>query len=197
MLKFGKSVRRAQRRGFSIVEIIVALLIMAAIAAVMVPAMKSRIDASEAAAIIDNLKQIRHASLAYRDNVGRYPKFLTQLQARPSAGAVGNTDICNVTLPQPAIDNWKGPYLAQRFTGTGLQVGGAIISNTLDRNTVPPTASQPEGFLKVSVNDVEQTIAQEVDRAFDPLNAGIVDLVGGSITWANGLLTFWIAIRSC
>lgn len=196
MLKRNRQARGGSGvRGFTILEIIVALLIMAALAAVMVPSLKARMDAAEAAAIIDNLKQIRVASIAYRENVGRYPKYLTQLQARPSA-AVGDVDICDGFMPQSAIDRWNGPYLAQRFTSSGLQVGGATVLNDLKRNQAP-TGVQPEGFLIVEVQTVDVVIAREVDRAFDPLNAGIVDLTGGSVSWESGLLRFWVAIRSC
>lgn len=184
------------RHGFTVVEIIVALLIMAVLAAVMVPALKTRMNTADAAGIIDDLKQIREAAVAYRENVSRYPRKLAQLSARPSA-SVGTTDLCSTTLPQSAIDSWRGPYLAQRVTSSGLQIGGSTILDDMDRSPASPTVAQPEGFLRVAVQDVDQIVANEVDRAFDPLTAsGTPDLTTGAVTW-DGTLRFWIAIRGC
>ncbi len=186
------------RHAFTLVEIIVALLLMATLAAVLIPALTSRMNGGEAAAIIDDLKQIRIATVAYRDNVGRYPRKLAQLSQRPSV-AVGDTDLCNVgTLPQASIDSWRGPYLAQRVTSAGLQVGSSTIRNDMDRDPTAPTAANPEGFLRVAVDSVSETVATEVDRAFDPLTvSGTADLGLGAVTWSASVLRFWIAIRGC
>lgn len=182
-------------RGFTVMEVLVALGIVAILAAMMIPAVKARLDAAEAAAITDNLRAVRTAVLAYRDNVNRYPRYLTQLQGKPSI-TIGDVDLCDNFLPTRLIDSWRGPYLAQRVTTLGMQVGNSIVANQLSRNQAF-NELQPEGYLIVEVQDVVVGIAREVDRAFDPLNFGIVDLTSGAISWESGLLRFYIAVRGC
>lgn len=182
-------------RAFTLPEVLVTLAIMAALAAVLIPAVMSRLGNAEAAAVIDTLKQLRVASFAYRDNVGRYPERLAQLQARPSS-TVGTLDVCDGTLPQVAIDSWKGPYIGQRFTETGVQVGGSTVRNEIKRDPAT-TASLPEGFMIFEVDGVDEAIARQIDNAFDPLTSGAADFTRGSVTWASNLLRFWVAVRGC
>jgi type II secretory pathway pseudopilin PulG len=172
------------------------LAILAALLGVLLPAVLGRIDSGEAAALSDNFTQIRRGAVAYRNDVGRYPRTLEQLSAKPGTGSVPVTDICQQTVPVSGRDAWRGPYIAQQATTGGIGTGASHINNTLERNPTN-TAAQQEGYLRVIAVDVVQKIAEQVDRTFD---GGALDLTGGGITWSaagDDTLRFHMAIRGC
>lgn len=190
---------RSSRQGFTLAELLIALAIMAILASIVVPGVVNRLRKAEAAAVIDTIKNIRQSILAYRDNVGRYPFELQQLQAKPGTGAISSLDICSGALPVSGINAWRGPYLAQRITSSGLRIGNATLLDDLTRQ--PANANtQPDGFLRLTVTEIEQEIADEVEISFD---GGSGDLTTGAVTWTAvpgsgyGTLLFHIAIRNC
>jgi prepilin-type N-terminal cleavage/methylation domain-containing protein len=190
---------RHRRRGMTILEVLVVLSILGLLAAVMLPVLKGRIDSGEAAALADNFTQIRRAVVAYRNDVGRYPRTIEQLGAKPGTGSVPTTDICAQTVPVSGRNAWRGPYVAQLTTTGGVSTGASRINDTMERNPAN-TSTQQEGHLRVIAVEVTQEIAIKVDRTFD---GGTLDLTGGGITWvavpstAHGTLTFNVAIRGC
>jgi type II secretory pathway pseudopilin PulG len=184
------------RRGLTMAEILIMLAVLAVLAAVLVPAVQGRIDSGEAAALADNFTQLRRAVVAYRNDVGRYPRTLEQLSAKPGTGSVPITDACSQNVPVAGRNAWRGPYLAQLVTTSGIATGASRINNTTERNPAN-TAVQQEGYLRIVAVDVVQKIAEEVDRTFD---GGTQDLATGAITWSaagDDTLRFHVAIRGC
>lgn len=184
------------RRGITLVEVIIMLAILAALTALLLPAVQGRIDSGEAAALSDNFTQIRRAAVAYRNDVGRYPHTIEQLSAKPGTGSVPVTDICQQTVPVSGRNAWRGPYIAQQATTGGISTGASRVNNTMERNPTN-TAVQQEGYLRVVAVEVTQKIAEDVDRTFD---GGTLDLAGGGITWSaagDDTLRFHMAIRGC
>jgi general secretion pathway protein G len=189
-------IRVRARSGITLVEVIIMLAILAALTALLLPAVQGRIDSGEAAALADNFTQIRRAAVAYRNDVGRYPATLEQLSAKPGTGSVPTSDICNQTVPVAGRNAWRGPYIAQQATPGGISTGASRINNTMERNPTN-TAAQQEGYLRVVAIEVTQNIAEQVDRTFD---GGTLDLTTGGITWSSAgddTLRFHMAIRGC
>jgi type II secretory pathway pseudopilin PulG len=180
----------------TLAEVMIMLAILAVLAAVLIPAVQGRLGSGEAAALADNFTQIRRAVIAYRNDVGRYPRTLEQLSAKPGTGGVPITDACSQNVPLSGQNAWRGPYLAQRLTTSGISVGASRINDLTERNPAT-TAVQQEGYLRVVAVEVEQKIAEEVDRTFD---GGALDLTTGGVTWSaagSDTLRFHIAIRGC
>lgn len=192
--------------GFSLVETLVAIAILALLAAVVIPTVKSQLDRSEVSAIAENLHSLREAILAYRENVGFYPSELVQLATIPGALGVTTNSSCGTATPAANIARWRGPYIAQAITTSGIPSGEVTILNALVRS--PSTATwpnPPDGTLRVEVSDAYnapgQTFVAEVERAFDGASN---DLSTGAIRWTPtvplgpvGKLEFHIAIRGC
>lgn len=197
---------RAGRRGIALVEALVALAILALLAAVLIPTLKSQLDKSEVSAVVANLQAIREAVLAYRENVGFYPQELVQLATRPGVNDVTTNNSCGAETPDANIARWRGPYIAQSLTASGIPSGEVTIRNTLVRSPVDATDSNlPEGTLRVEVadayNSANHAFVGDVERAFDGSSN---DLSTGAIRWTPseplgivGVLEFHIAIRGC
>ena len=90
--------RRAQTaRGFSLIELLVVIGILAVIAAIVAPNLLGKADDANINAAKVQIEQVSAAIDLYRLETGRYPETLTDL------------------VEQPA-DNprWKGPYLRKK-----------------------------------------------------------------------------------
>ena len=187
------------RRGFSLPEILVTIAIIAALSVVTLPAVMNKLTEARAAALAETLDGINETVQNYRGNVGRYPRFLSQLSTKPVTGAV---EVCAGVQPDVNINQWRGPYTSRTFTAAGTRIGDALISDTLRRD--PATAvSTPFGVAFVDVTEVDSAVAVHLETSFDgtPLN-----YVTGTIRWVRtaappagpvGKLSFAIPVRGC
>jgi prepilin-type N-terminal cleavage/methylation domain-containing protein len=177
------------RRGVTLIEILIAMVIVVALAAVVYPTVAGQLRRGQATALGNQLDNVRTALSNYRQNVLRYPSVLTQLTTQPVAGA---TDVCGVAIPAANRALWRGPYLNQNVAGN-IYVGEDSVLNALGYQvTVAPVAN-----LRLFALGVDTLTAAELEREFDgtTLNYG-----AGTILWSTaggGTLTFQIPIRGC
>ena len=91
--------RRSAKAGYSLLEILIVLAIIALIAALVGPRLFAQFDKSKVTAARVQVKQLASAVETMRLDIGRYPtasEGLALLNAAPSG----------------AVANWSGPYLA-------------------------------------------------------------------------------------
>jgi len=190
---------------FTVVEVLIALAIIALLAALIIPTAKSQLDKSQVSAVAANLQAVREGILAYRENVGYYPTQLAQLATKPGSGGVTSNNSCGAVTPAANIAKWRGPYIAQAITTSGFPSGDVTIQNDLVR-TPANTSGAPEGTLAVSVTDVvnsaTESLAKDVEKAFDGWTADTLTLSSGAIRWTvvsgvMGTMTFHLSIRNC
>lgn len=171
----------------TIVEVLIALAILAIIAAVVLPTTAGRLRDGHATALANQLANLRDAIGNYRQNVGAYPRFLTQLTTQPVAG---DDDACGANLSNGELNAWRGPYLNQNVVGD-LPVGNAIIISQLTRVTAGTAA-----LLQIRAARVENDIASQLEDRFD----GNANFSNGTVLWTaagDDTLTFQIPIRGC
>jgi prepilin-type N-terminal cleavage/methylation domain-containing protein len=177
----------ARRMGMTIVEVLIALAILAILAAVVLPTTAGQLRDGHATALANQLANLREAIGNYRQNVGAYPRFLTQLTTQPVAG---DDDACAANLSNGELNAWRGPYLNQNVVGD-LPVGNAIIVSLLTR--VPAGTA---ALLQIRAARVESDIASQLELQFD----GNANFATGSVLWTaagDDTLTFQIPIRGC
>ena len=182
------------RLGFTLVEILVALVIAGLIAAVLVPEMLGRLAEAEGDTLATNLSGLSGAVTAYRVDVGRYPRRMTQLSTPLTAGA---QDLCTVAVPNVAL--WKGPYTDRSMSVNGLASGSAVITDTLTRNPASGVFTTGVADLVFTVREVDQTAALDVDAVFDGdgnLGTGAVQWTVGAVP-GRGSMTYSVPIRGC
>src|SRR5437870_644141 len=136
--------RRSVRSGLTLVEIVVALVILAVVAAMLYPTAASQLRSGQSAALANQLDNLRQAIGNFDQNVQRFPSVLTQLTVSPLSG----NDACGTVIPGANIALWRGPYITQNITGN-MPIGDATIQNTLVRN--PATGVGQPAILQINV----------------------------------------------
>ena len=177
---------KRRREAMTIVEVLIALAILAIIAAVVLPTTAGQLRDGHAAALANQLANLRDAIGNYRQNVGAYPISLTQLTTQP----VGGADACGTALSNPEVNAWRGPYINQNIVGN-MPVGSAIVVASLTR-----APAGTIGLLQIRAARVENDIASELEEQFD----GNANFATGTILWTaagDDTLTFQIPIRGC
>ena len=151
------------RRGLSLAELLVSMALIAAVGALIIPAVKTRLDMAQISAVIDNLDNLRAVIVQYKEDVGRYPSHLRQLQTKPGVGGVPATDICGTAVPAWARDRWQGPYIANPITGTGIDVKGVTIADALVREALAFSGE----YLYIPITGLDSAMANVIDLNFD------------------------------
>jgi prepilin-type N-terminal cleavage/methylation domain-containing protein len=179
------------RRGFSLVEAVVALIIIATLAAVVTPGLVRAIDDARVQRGLESLETITTAILDYEDDINEYPPNLFQLvnELQP-----GDDDSCGNNLSNGERNRWDGPYLDRIVPTGGVPVGVGTALPALIRF---PTGGN-DALLLIVVNDVGEEDALALDRRVDGDG-----MAAGTVLWtpieADGLVTLgWaIPINGC
>lgn len=178
---------RARRRGFTLIEVLVVLAVLVALAAVILPQMAGRARGGTTGALASGLTSLSDAVGAFRADVRRYPSSLVHLTTPPVVGAV---DACGGSIPAQLLQQWQGPYLQRPFAASGLPAGTALILPTVTRSA--GTVAE----LTLRAVHVDADRAAELDAAFD----GDGDLAAGAIRWSpagDDTLRYVIPVRGC
>lgn len=174
--KSGKRSRSRHRIGFTLAEILVALAILAALAAVLIPSVAGQIAKSDATRTLQDITNIRTGIEQFVADVHRYPGKVSHL-ANPITGAQRDVNI-NV-YPAGLVGKWKGPYLARDSMPGGYQTGfGAVVRDSLVQLTFQPTVS----YVTVVIAGITQTDFNRMDAEID----GTVGATTGLLRWVTG-----------
>ena len=187
------SIAGKKRPGFTLVEILVTMAIVAILAGIMFPSLVNQIRSGEASSIASTADAVRDALLQYRADVRRYPTHLNQLTTPPTSA----TDLCGRNVPSSYLDRWKGPYLDRQVTTLGVKAGDATVLDSLGRS--PSTfAVNTSGELHIRIQDVDSAVARQIENDHDTSS----DFTIGTIRWADvsggrGILSMVVPIRGC
>jgi prepilin-type N-terminal cleavage/methylation domain-containing protein len=175
----------------TLLEVLIALAMIAIVAAVVYPTVAGQLRTGQTAALGNQLVNLRDAIASFQENVGAYPRLLTELTSAPVAG---DDDSCAADLSGAERNAWRGPYINQAIVGA-MPVGDASVQVTMVR--VPATtAATQAGVLQIQATGVASDVATDLESRFD----GNADLTAGNIVWTSasgGTLTFQIPIRGC
>lgn len=111
---------RSAEAGFTLVEVIIVLAIIALMAALIVPNVIGRPDEARATVARTDMKSIGAALRLYRLDNGDYPtteQGLAALAARPSTGPEPRSYPSEPYLAEVPRDPWDHPYLYQSESG--------------------------------------------------------------------------------
>lgn len=161
---------RTGRKGFTLVEILVALAIGIVLAAAVLPSFIGGVDRSRVAETAESLQGIATAMSAMYDDVGRYPGQLSHLTAGITAGEV---DGCGGQYDAAATASWAGPYLNRTVPASGLPLPIGVARDALTFDAGPPAV------LRIHVDDVTERDALELNRRMDSDD----DPATGGVRW--------------
>jgi prepilin-type N-terminal cleavage/methylation domain-containing protein len=184
---------RTLQGGFSIMEILIALAIIALLLAVLIPVFFRRLSEGESGSIAGTLDALRNGVLEYRADVRRYPSHLRYLTAAPGSAA----DICGQTVPASFLAAWKGPYVNRAIGTGGLVVDDMTVLDSIVRTPTTFTATTT-GELSLRVSNVDSTVARSIERGQD----ATLDFNAGAIRWtvtagSRGILQLVVPARGC
>lgn len=164
-----------RRRGFTVLEVIVAVFMLAVISAAVIPTLMRRIRDAEKSALAQTLFSLSLAIVEYRKAVSVNPSQLTLLATQPVAATA---DLCGNPLGAANAGNWRGPYIT-RDVIAGVGIGDSQIQNALRRDPGPPTR------LYIDVANVDAAIAAELDAQFDGATASPAT---GTVRYSAGVV---------
>lgn len=124
--------RKQHDRGFTLIEVLVVIVILAVLAAIVLPRFVDAGRRSKEAALRSNLKLLRNAIALFHADTSYYPNSLADL---------AETDVSKVKVAGGAAVNaadWRGPYIESVPTDP---VSGAAFNYSASTGTVTSSAS--------------------------------------------------------
>ncbi len=161
---------RTRMRGFTLVEVLVALAIIATLVAVLYPALSGKVRDSRTAALLQTFQGYAQGVAEFKKGTTRYPSSLLLLTAAPTATSL---DICGNQMSTTPASLWRGPYMTRIMLSTGLPIGDATIEPGLRR-----VVSGSEITLNIDAAEVESATVGDLE---DQLDAGTANYNTGTI----------------
>jgi len=157
---------RKDRRGFSLIELLIVVTIILIIAAIAIPkVMSAKIQANEAAAIV-TLHTLNANSLMYSNSYGTFPHALSDLGPAGSGAAPSATaaDLIDSTLA-------SGEKSGYKFTLTPLDVdsAGKVMSYTITATPVKAGTTGQRSFFTDLSDTVRATQNGLADSSSPPI----------------------------
>ena len=171
-----KRIRRTG--GFTLLEILVALVLIGLLAGALVPTVVNQLGRGETNRLVEDLTAVEEASKSFRVDVQRWPGGLRNLVTQPTASDVSLT---GATYPAGLVSRWRGPYLEQGSIpgDTIVTSGGGVILPTFSS-----VAWGGTNFLTVKVKGITQESARAVRMVIDGDTA--VAASSGRVRWRSG-----------
>jgi general secretion pathway protein G len=112
------------RRGFTLIELVVVVAILAVLAGILVPLVSGEVDGSRVSRCQMDMKTMSNAFLTYRAHTGVWPSNATGVVTANSNEEI--VDYACLFAAPTGINGWKGPYLNDGFKTNGTwKVAGA------------------------------------------------------------------------
>jgi general secretion pathway protein G len=101
--------RSHSRRAFTLIELLLVLVILAVLAAVVVPRLTGRVEAARRAGTISDISNIKTALDVYETDIGRYPTTDEGLAALLT-NSVNDPKWAGPYITKPPTDKWGNAY---------------------------------------------------------------------------------------
>jgi prepilin-type N-terminal cleavage/methylation domain-containing protein len=170
---------QVRRRGFTLGEVLASVAVVAVLAAITIPTIKSRLAVGRGQALAKEILSLAAGLQAFNNNTGTYPLYLDELTSLSlhTNTYCGNA-IVQVFMTAGQQTNWKGPYVNRLIVGDYVTADGNTVVNLMDRTT----AGTPR-FLELTVNNVALDVATVVEEVIDGPGAAFAS---GNFKWTAG-----------
>jgi prepilin-type N-terminal cleavage/methylation domain-containing protein len=173
-----------RHRAFTMIEVVVALVIILVLAAVALPNLTGYMDQQRVTAAAAQLQTVRGAVTAFEAainmNAGRLSELSQVIVANNANYATGTDNSCGNQFKAGEVTDWEGAgpfttYSSDRATGMMTPIGLAADSLTRIPNT------NQAGQLRLTfINNVELSDAQLLDQVVDGTTNGNA---AGDVQW--------------
>jgi general secretion pathway protein G len=107
---FENAISERGKRGFTLVELLVVIVILAVLAAIVLPKFMDSGKRSKEAALKGDLKLLRNAVTLFQTDTGAYPLTLADLAATSAPAKGLDTNGAQQDIP---ASTWHGPYVQE------------------------------------------------------------------------------------
>ena len=149
-------------RGFTLIEILVALAVVALLTALLTPMLAERVDDADATQTLVQLDHLGTAARTFRLDMGQWPREPAQLADAPGTGSASRLDLFDRPIEAPGA--WRGPYLKAGRVRGGIEIRG--VGTVLSPFAVAPWGG--DDFLAIAVSGVSRDEAERVMGAAGP-----------------------------
>jgi type II secretion system protein G len=104
-------IRNKTKRGFTLVELLIVIIIIAVLAAVAIPKFANSSQRSKDSALRAELKLLRNAVELFKNDTGVYPAALADLALEQGSAPATGMDSAGASKPIVASE-FKGPYVS-------------------------------------------------------------------------------------
>jgi prepilin-type N-terminal cleavage/methylation domain-containing protein len=165
------------RRGFTLAEVLVSIVILTVLAAVTIPTVQSRMTTARGNALARELLSLSSALNAFRTNVGNFPKNLDYLTTMGTEKYCSGLPVNNFSLGSQAL--WQGPYISRVITGSYSPDGYSTINDRL------AYAAGPPALADITISNVDAQVATIVE---DIIDGPGLNFTSGAFKWDQSTL---------
>ena len=167
---------RQPRRAFTLAEVIASVAVVAILAAITIPTIKSRLAVGRGQALAKEILSLAAGLQAFNNNTGTYPLYLDELVTLPgSPNTYCGTQLSPITMTAGQVANWKGPYVNRLIVGDYITADGNTVVDLMDRTT-----SGTPRFLEITVKNVALDVATVIEEVIDGPGA---NFTSGNFKW--------------
>ena len=129
--------------GFTLIELLVVIVILAILAAIVLPKFADQSRRSKEAALKSDLATVRSAIASFQADTGYYPKLLTDLAATSAPAAGYDSTGTSQTITST---DWHGPYVTGSVPND--PISGSAFTYSVASGTVGTLSSSATAGTK-------------------------------------------------
>lgn len=168
-----------RRPAFTLGEILASVAVVAILAAVTIPTIKSRLAVGRAQALAKEIQSLAAGLQAFNSNTGTFPLYLDELNSLSlHTDTYCGTAFVPIAMTAGQQAKWKGPYVNRLIVADYITADGNTVVNAMARTT----AGTPR-FLELTVNNIALDVATVVEEVIDGPGA---NFTSGNFKWTAG-----------